>query len=129
MPDGLDLWRATVRRLAALRPTTLVFDDQPVDTESRGRRYVIVDPDPAYVTRPRADDRDVEMLRVVARCCGSTREQAMDCTRLVRARMRNWVPWPAMGRVYESDTGPLAEDDSVPTDLRYSVTITFSVDP
>lgn len=129
-PGAYDLWADTATHLRALA-TVPVFDHQPPDEAVRDQGYVIVDPDPGYTTRDRAHPGASEQTyRVDLRVCGFTRAQVINTVDLVRSHLRDFRPWPEprWTDAYEDDAGPVIEDDTIPTDIRYSATLTYRVD-
>lgn len=64
-------------------------------------------------------------------CAGRSDAQALETVDRVRARLAGWRPLPdqpSAGRLVEADLdAPLIRDDSVPNDVRYSVTLTFTL--
>lgn len=130
-PGALSFWRLTAEQLRALQPRLLVFSEQPADEGSRGSAYVIVDPDPGYLAYDRASDGQSEQTyRVSLRVCAHRVDQLLNSVDLVRATLRDFRPWPEArwSTASEEAAGPVIPDDSVPTDVRYSMTLTYTVE-
>lgn len=132
LPSVLALHELAETRAATLQPRVLVFGEQPADEESRGVPYLIIDPDPGFDEIGRADGRvSARRGRFGVRCCGSSRAQAALALDEARAVFQDWRPYPAdrrFGAVRETDAGPLIQDRTVPTDPRFSFTLTFDLD-
>lgn len=60
-------------------------------------------------------------------CAGYSDRQALNTADLVRARFAGWRPLGEHGpRLFQvDDEAPLLRDDSVPNDVRFSLTLTF----
>lgn len=132
LPSALALYDLALARAATLAPVVLAFGETPPDASSRDVPYVIVDPDPGFDEASRADGRvSSRRGRFSVRCCGSSRRQALFALDAARGAFQDWRPYPIdrrFGAVRESDAGPLIEDESVPTDHRFSFTLTFDLD-
>lgn len=134
LPTVYSLHRlALAQARATVHPRVLVYGDTPADAESRDVPYLIIDPDPGFDTVARADGRvSSRRGRFSVRCCGSTPAQAalaLDACRDLA--FRDWRPYGGdlrFGMARESDAGPLVEDKSIPTDVRYSFTVVYDVD-
>lgn len=122
--------------LAAVRAQSaagvLVFGDTPPDVTTRDRAYLIVDPDPGFDEVSRAGGgASSRRGRFHIRCCGSSKRQALFALDRCRETFLDWHPFPDDRRypaVRESDAGPAIEDKSVPTDIRWSFTLTYDLD-
>lgn len=129
--SALSLYDLALARVATLAPRVLAFGETPPDASSHDAPYVIVDPDPGYDEASRADGRvSSRRGRFDVRCCGSSRRQALLALDAARGVYQDWRPYPSdrrFGAVRETDAGPLIEDKSVPTDPRFSFTLTFEL--
>lgn len=131
MPPILGLHQLAEARAKVLEPRVLVFGSTPPDASSRGKPYLIVDPDPGWDEVARADGSvSARRGRFRVRCCGSGVTQAALALDAARGVFLNWWPYddPRFGMCRETDAGPLIEDKSIPTDLRYSFTLTYEID-
>lgn len=125
--------RAVARAVATVTPRVLVYGKTPPDAESRGRAYLIVDPDPGYDATARGDGRTSSRRgRFSVRCCGSTPEQAaLALDACLDVAFRDWRPYGddlRFGMARQTDAGPLIDDNSIPTDPRFSFTVVYDVD-
>ncbi|MGO4935687.1 hypothetical protein ACTQ40_08940 [Collinsella sp. Sow4_D11] len=114
-----------------LEPRVLVFGETPPDASSRRVPYLVIDPDPGYDRVTRADGRvSSRQGRFSVRCCGSTPQQASLALDACRGRFVDWRPFPSLrwGAALESDAGPLIKDTSIPTEPRFSFTLTYDID-
>ena len=131
LPSVLTLYGLAETRLRAMSPRVLVFAETPADESSRDVPYVILDPDPGFDEVTRGDGRTSSRRgRFDVRCCGSSRGQAALALDAALEALKDWRPYPAdrrFGAVRETDAGPLIEDRSVPTDPRFSFTLTFEL--
>lgn len=66
----------------------------------------------------------------VLRCCGYSREQALRTCDLVLAAMREWRPFDGLTftAVRLTDTSEVIRDDSVTTDIRFSISLHYRFD-
>lgn len=132
LPSVLALYDLAVARAATLAPRVLSFGETPPDATSRNTPYLIVDPAPGFDAVTRGDGRTSSRRGSFdVRCCGSSRRQATLALDACRDVMQDWRPYPAdrrFGAIRETDAGPLIEDRSVPTDPRFSFTLTFELD-
>jgi hypothetical protein len=62
------------------------------------------------------------------RCCGFSREQALRTTDLAMRSMRGWRPFPDGTALRLTDTSEVIRDDSVATDIRYSISLHYRFD-
>lgn len=108
----------------------LVFNRTPPDAESRGRGYVIIDMDPGRLRYSRAAGEPEHDGQWQMRVCGSTPSQARRTLDLVRAAFADWRPYSDLryGTARETDAGPEIMDTSEPSDLRWSYTLTYTID-
>lgn len=131
MPSVLALHQLAEVRAQTVAPRVVVFGSTPPDVTSRVRAYLVIDPDPGWDEVARADGSvSARRGRFRVRCCGSGVTQAALALDAARGVFLNWWPYedPRFGMCRETDAGPLIEDDSVPTDPRYSFTITYEID-
>ena len=131
LPSVLTLHQLAESKAKPLEPRVLVFGSTPPDATSRGKAYLIVDPDPGWDQVARADGSvSSRRGRFRVRCCGSGVTQAVFALDECRAAFLNWWPYEDLrfGMCRETDSGSLIQDDSVPTDVRYSFTLTYEVD-
>lgn len=130
--SALSLYDLALARAETLAPGVLAFGETPPDASSREVPYLIVDPDAGFDEVARADGLvSARRGRFDVRCCGSSRRQALFALDAARGAFADWRPYPLdrrFGAVRETDAGPLIEDKSVPTDPRFSFTLTFDLD-
>lgn len=117
-------------RLLLLEPGVGVYMETPPDESSRGMGYVIVDMDPGRLRYSRAAGPPEHDGRWQLRACGSSRRQAQETLDRVRAAMDGWRPLEGQrhGSAREADAGPEVADLSVPSDPRWSYTLTYEID-
>lgn len=131
LPSVLTLHQLAEARARSVEPRVLVFGDTPPDATSRGRAYLIVDPDAGWDEVARADGTvSARRGRFRVRCCGSGVSQASLALDAARGAFLNWWPYedPRFGMCRETEAGPLIEDKSVTTDVRYSFSLTYEID-
>ena len=129
MLSVFDLAGLVEARLRTLEPGVLVFMETPPDESSRGIGYVIVDMDPGRLRYSRAAGPPEHDGEWRLRVCGSSRLQALNTLDLVRSVMDGWRPLedPRYGDAREDDAGPEISDLSVPSDPRWSYTLTYKL--
>ena len=69
-------------------------------------------------------------ISVTLRCVGTSAKQAVHTMDLVAAAMRDWKPFdaPNVGHVRLTQAGVIVKDDSIKTDVRYSIALTYRFD-
>lgn len=127
-PTTYEFWLTVLEKLRELEPLVRVFGDTPADSTVRSGGYVIVDGDPGYPIRGRGCGGTSEhAYRVQLRVCGFSPSQALHTCDLVRAHLEGYRPWPhpRWTPLVEVDSGPVIQDDSEISDVRYSITLTY----
>jgi len=92
-----------------------------------GHGYAIADFGGALATRSGNDNR----FDFSIRCCGFTKDQALNTLKLVRDAFTDWRPWPLTRpdvKAEELDCGPLLSSTAVPGDLRWSSTLLIRIE-
>lgn len=130
--DAPLLWDFSERlatHLKASLPTVAVFVGQPATLPATG--YVVADLAAAdeWVDRA-AGVTSAGSMPVTLRCCGVSQQQAINTMDLVAGAMRDWQPFPEqhVSRMRLTNAGPIVLDDSIKTDRRWSISLTYRFD-
>lgn len=89
--------------------------------------YAIADFGGSLATRSGADNR----FDFAIRCCGFTKDQALNTLRLVQAAFLDWRPWPDTRPDVKAellDAGPLLPSSVIPNDVRWSSTLLIRIE-
>lgn len=92
-----------------------------------GHGYAIADFGGSLAQRSGADTR----FDFSIRCCGFTKDQALNTLKLVRDAFTDWRPWPLTRpdvKAEELDCGPLLSSTAVPGDFRWSSTLLIRIE-
>lgn len=115
--------------LRANLSTVAVFVGQPATLPPTG--YVVADLAAPDEWADRASGlTSAASISVTLRCVGTSAKQAVHTMDLVAAAMRDWKPFdaPNVGHVRLTQAGAVVMDDSIKTDVRYSIALTYRFD-
>lgn len=119
-----DLLDARLHTIATIDAYVLA---DPPDRPARG--YVVADISAGGEWDARLSDEVSDAQGAfVLRCCGFSREQTLRTTDLAMRSMRGWRPFPDGTALRLTDTSEVIRDDSVATDIRYSISLHYRFD-
>lgn len=130
MTSLLTLSDAVWGRAQSLLPTITPYDGEP-DSVPHGQGYATIYPDSGTASSDRHGGLQ-NMLRwgFYVVCSGFSRSQVVDVADTVRSLFGNWAPdtHQSASPLTETDLGAdLVRDTSVPSDIRWSLTLRFTL--
>ena len=130
LPSLWDFMEALDAHLRTSLSTVTVFVGvQPDVLPATG--YVVADLAAADEWADRANGlTSAASTPVILRCCGVSQQQAINTMDLVAGAMRDWQPFPEqhVSRMRLTNAGPIVLDDSIKTDRRWSISLTYRFD-